>query len=336
MSLPTMPKAASQSGRNRLGTKFSEEALVAALTALGRKHKQVVLGIGDDAAVLRALPGSDWVWTTDALIEGAHFHKSWLSLAALGRRAALVNLSDLAAMGAWPVAALSSLTFPKKTSAKDILAVSRGIAEALKPYGAVLVGGNVSQGPGWSVSLSLLGTAQKFKTRSSAWPSDGLYVSGPLGGATLGLHALLKKRKMPFVARWQTPTPRLALGQKLAHTPSAHAMMDLSDGLSKDLSRLMAASHARAEVWLDAIPQPKGFASACAKLKLKPQDVLLAGGEDYELLVAMAPQFAEQNFAKTLFRIGTVFKQQKGKSAVTVLDTQGKPVKAAKGWDHLR
>jgi len=302
-----------------------------------RRSKDVLLGIGDDAAVLKASPNKKWVVTTDALIEDVHFKQQWLSPAELGRRAALVNLSDIAAMGAQPVAGFSALTIPAHVSVKDIKAFSQALASEFKRHGAILAGGNLSRGPVWSITITLIGKASRVIYRSGAKPGDGLYVSGPLGAASIGLAALERGvRSGPFVKAWRAPASRMALGLKLAKMTGTHAMMDISDGLWLDLERLMRASGMQAELELKQIPRPSKFAAACEQFSLDGETLALTGGEDYELLIAMSGKSAKAAEKLGLIRIGTVITKCKNQPLVTVHDERGLPVKIKRhGYEHF-
>lgn len=302
------------------------------------RSKDVVFGIGDDAAVLKSTPGEKWVVTTDALVEGIHFQHQWLSPAELGRRAALVNLSDIAAMGAQPVAGFSALTIPTHVKAKDIKVFSEALAGELKRHGAILAGGNLCRGPVWSITITLIGKARRVLYRSGAKPGDGLYVSGPLGAASLGLAALERGvRSGPFVKAWRVPESRVALGLKLTKMPAAHAMMDISDGLWLDLERLMTASNTQAEIQMAQVPHPVKFPAACQHFGLDAQSLTLVGGEDYELLVALSDKSAKTAQKLGLIRIGTIMHKRKDQPLVTVHDEQGKQVKLKlHGYDHFK
>lgn len=257
---------------------------------LGAVRADVVLGIGDDAALLRPRPGSELVQTTDALVEGVHFlpHSAPRSL---GHRALAVNLSDIAAMGASPAWALLSLTMPE-INAAWLHEFATGFGNLARTHEVALVGGNLSRGP-LTITVQLSGqvAAGTALRRSGAQAGDELWVSGTLGDAALG-------RQLPtggaqdahqawLRARSEFPTPRVALGEALRGIASA--CIDLSDGLLADLPRLAQASGCGAELHVERLPL-SAAAQACGGDSAWQQ--ALAGGEDYELCFAAPPERA--------------------------------------------
>lgn len=299
---------------------MTEQALIDRLLAASPPlPAPVQVGPGDDAAVLR-LGGDAIVVTTDAQVEGVHFERPWLSPAELGARAILVAVSDLAAMGAAPVAAFVSLLgrpedFPE--------AFARGLGEACAHAGVALAGGNVSApGPagGLVVDVTIVGRLDgpaAALLRSGGRPGDTLYVSGPLGLARAGCRLLSAGRPDDdpvAVAAWRRPPLRLDLGAALRRTGRVHACMDLSDGLAADLPRLCAASGVGAEVRAQAVPGP-------------PDDRLV-GGEDYELLVAAPPGAGVE--AMGLVPIGRLAEG----AGVRWVDAGGRDLGALRGFDH--
>lgn len=241
----------------------------------------VVVGPGDDAAVVKAA-GPLFLFTTDALVEGVHFRRGWMTPRQIGRKAYLVNASDIAAMGGRPRFCVASTGAPADLSAHALCAVHEGVAAAAQETGAVLVGGNLARADALFVSVALLGEAARPVTRSGARPGDLLFVTGTVGEAALGLRALIRNARArgPAVARFREPAPRLQAAGVLARAGVVSAMIDVSDGLLQDLRHLCEASGVGAEIEIDRVPRPR---SGCA-LSLQ---ALLAGGEDYELLCAV-------------------------------------------------
>ncbi len=248
---------------------------------------RIELGIGDDAAIL-ADPTSRLVWTIDAQVEDVHFRRGWLSFFDLGFRATMAAASDLAAMGAEPLATLSSLTLDPSVSEDDLEALALGQREAAARVGAPVVGGNLAAGSALTVTTTLLGKVSSILTRGGAAPGDLLLAAGPLGLAAAGLRALMADRGdealAPAVAAWRRPAARVGEGRLLAGR--ATAAIDVSDGLSLDLSRLASASFVRAVLSEEALLSHSGepLATAARALGLEALSLLLAGGEDYALL----------------------------------------------------
>ena len=264
---------------------YNEQAVIERyFRHLGAVRTDVVLGIGDDAALLRAQPGHELVQTTDALVEGIHFLPG-SPPRSLGHRALAVNLSDLAAMGATPAWALLSLTMPQ-IDESWLGEFSLGFGLLARTHAVALVGGNLSRGP-LSVTVQLTGQvlAGTALRRSGAKAGDELWVSGTLGDACVG--RLTPAEAEPGAhAQWlrersEYPTPRVALGEALRG--HASACIDLSDGLLADAPRLAAASGCGA--WLDVGQLPISPALRALEGE-RAWERALAGGEDYELLVA--------------------------------------------------
>ena len=257
----------------------------------GGQVPRLILGPGDDAAAFAWPDGGTLLLTTDAAEEGVHFDRRLHPSRAIGRRAVAAAVSDIAAMGGRPAGTLISLVTPpsEETTAARI---AEAAAERAAELGAPLVGGNIAAGERIGLHVAVAGTAAPgapLLRRRGAKPGDGLFVTGNLGGAALGL-ALLRWREgetaplapeeEALVARQLDPAPRLAAGAAFAG--AAHAGMDISDGLALDLHRLAAASGVGASVEEARVP--------LAGKGARGLEAALFGGEDYELLVAGPPQ----------------------------------------------
>lgn len=272
------------------GTEFSRIELIERVLSEDRvPMRGVKLGIGDDAAVVQA--SGRLVWTIDTQIEGVHFDRRWADLESLGYRSFQAALSDLAAMGARPLGALSNLALPTAFSDADLARLVRGQAEAARECRCPLIGGNLAKGQELSITTTGLGRGKKPILRSGALPGDELWLVGELGMAALGLRALATRVPKTAsirrcVERWQRPRALLAEGRRLVGR--ARAAIDVSDGLGGDAAHLAASSGVRivvVEALLRAALHPD-LVSAAKKLQLEPLAVALAGGEDYALLAA--------------------------------------------------
>jgi thiamine-monophosphate kinase len=261
------------------------------------------VGIGDDTAVLEISPRHYQFFTQDLLVEGVHFRRGstgdWRDL---GWKSLAVNLSDLAAMGGTPLGAVVGLALPKKTKIAEVEAFYRGLAEASRRYRCPIVGGDTNASPaGATVAIALLGESrQKPLLRSGAKAGDGLWVSGTLGEAALGWIAAQRKlggAALAFRRRHARPEPRLEWGERLAASGMVSAAMDLSDGLAGDLVHLSRASGVGFEVDVDLLPRSRAFLALSKKLKQEEEALLLAGGEDYELLFTVR-HGAEKRFGE--------------------------------------
>ncbi|HUK65624.1 MAG TPA: thiamine-phosphate kinase [Anaeromyxobacteraceae bacterium] len=299
-----------------------------------RAGEGVLLGIGDDAAVLRPPSGHELVMTVDAVVEGVHFDRRF-SPEDVGYKALAVNLSDLAAMGARPLWALCALATPAGEKASRLARVGEGLAACAREHAIALVGGNVTRARDLSLTVTAVGAVRKSRllTRAGGEPGDLLLVSGSLGDAAAGR---LAKAPPALARRQRRPEPRLALGEALA--PLAHAGLDLSDGLLQDLGHLCTAAGLGAVVRLALLPLSAAYRRATSKSP-RPFDAALAGGEDYELLFAVPPervgeaQTRARKVGVPLTAVGELTREH----TVRVLDAQGKkyPIRT-RGHDHLR
>ena len=254
------------------------------LPKVGVDDGSILVGLGDDAAVMRAERGS-LVVTTDALVCGIHYRAEWLSERQLGRKAFLVNASDIAAMGARPRWCLASLGVPGETDRDDLLDMMLGLHEAAAENGACIVGGNVARSRDRFISVTLIGIGgASAVSRSGARPGDRILVSGPLGGAAEAVRRMLERpgrpRRSLAVDAWREPPVRTELGRRLAQSRLASAMIDLSDGLMQDLGHLCVASDVGAELDVAAIPVHPGVRGT----RKEALATAVRGGEDYELL----------------------------------------------------
>jgi thiamine-monophosphate kinase len=289
----------------------------------------VKVGIGDDAAVLE----DGLVWTVDAQVEGTHFKAAWVSWEDVGWRSFMAAASDLAAMGAEPVAALSSLVLSAAVDDAALDALARGQAAAARAVGAPIVGGNLARGLESSITTTLLGRAASAVLRAGALPGDGVWLAGPVGLAAAGLAHLARGEQAGLEAclrAWRRPIARIADGRALVGV--AHAAIDVSDGLSHDAWQLAEASDVRLELDARAILASGGdaLALAAAALGRDPLELALHGGEDYALLAASPSPLPG------FMRIGTVEAADPSGSARLFLTTaHGTAPLAPRGFDHF-
>lgn len=258
--------------------------------------------LGDDCALV-PMPSESGVkiflaLSTDMTVEGVHFRRDWLTLEEVGWRSAASALSDLAAEGAGAIGLLASVAAPKETESDEIGAVMRGIGAAAEAVGAQVLGGDLSEGPVWAVSVTVVGQTATPITRSGARIGDGIWVTGALGAARVALEAWEAGEAPPPDARiaFVHPEPRIAAGQWLAGH-GARAMVDLSDGLASDAGHLAAASRVAIDVVLDHLPVAPSTIAPAARAGVRPQRYAAEGGEDYELLVALPGEFGASEVA---------------------------------------
>jgi thiamine-monophosphate kinase len=312
-----------------------EELLAAIRRVLSGAGPDVVVAVGDDAAVVR--PGSgELVLTTDALVEGSHFLRATTTARDLGAKAIAVNVSDIAAMAASPRWALCALTLTDEVDAAWTMELFGGMREACDAYACTLVGGNLAHGREVTIAVTVTGEVAPGRavTRSGARSGDLVVVTGELGSAAAG-HRIKRLRRrwdeadLDAIRRADRPVARVGEAQILARH-GVTSMIDVSDGLSLDLSRLCVASGVGARVQIDDLP---------AGPRALPEEVL-GGGEDYELVatlpssdaVAEARDEIDQAFGVPLTQIGVIVE---GDGPTTVdPDGRERPL-AAMGWDHF-
>jgi thiamine-monophosphate kinase len=324
-----------------------EDDVVAAIRAIvepAGAAKKLILGIGDDAALWQPSRSHRSAITTDALVEGVHFSRDLMSLYDAGWRAIAANASDLAAMGARPVLATVALGVPLEADEAAIVELYRGIAAAAATAGLTIAGGDLTRAPALTIAIAAVGEvrASNVKTRSGGRPGQVLAVTGALGAARAGLAvardpgALSGELGAAALAAFRRPQARCAEGQFLAASRNVEAMMDLSDGLSTDLARLCEASGCGA--LLSAVPVSESARAVASGRSEDPEQFALAGGEDFELLVAVRPRAFDYlagrfalRFGRPLHRLGAL---REGSGIAFVRDGREEPV-ARTGWDHF-
>jgi len=324
-----------------------EDAIIALLRPLAGPGG---LGFRDDCAVLTPRLGTDLVLKTDPIAEGVHFLPddtpediAWKALA--------VNVSDLAAKGARPLAYLMALSFPSAPTRSWLTRFAGGLAQAQAAFGCTLLGGDTDrrQGP-ITISVTVLGEVETgaMVRRATARPGDLLYVSGSIGDAALGLRlcrepgleqvwGIAAEQAAALIARYRRPLPRLALGPALrAH---ASASMDLSDGLVKDLGRMLRASEVSGLLQLPRVPLSEAV-SVVVRKEPAQLSQLAAAGDDYEILAAVPPVSAAA-FEREARAAGVSVTQighvgPAAKAPLTISDADGNDVQMQSGgWDHF-
>lgn len=264
---------------------LGEMALVEAITARLGSGASVLLGPGDDAAVVSAEDGRV-VATTDVLVEGRHFRRDWSSAHDIGSRAAAANLADVAAMGAVPTALLVGLAVPADREVDWVLELADGLSAEAATAGAAVAGGDVVRSDTVVVSVTALGSLQGRApvTRSGARPGDLVAVAGRLGWAAAGLAVLSRGFRSPrtLVEAHRRPAPPYAEGPRAAAL-GASAMVDVSDGLVADLGHVARASGVAVSLRSDAFHVPQEFQDTARALSADPLHWLLGGGDDHAL-----------------------------------------------------
>ncbi len=326
-----------------------EEAIIALLAPLAEGHPGA-FGLKDDCALLAPPPGAELVLKTDPVAEGVHFLATdppediaWKALA--------MNASDLAAKGAAPLGYLMALSFPHAPRADWMRRFAHGLRAAQTALGCHLMGGDTDRRPGpLTISITLIGTVPEGRMvlRGTALPGSRLFVSGTIGDAALGLAllreptqaaawALSQPEADALVRRYRRPEPRLALAPALRQY--ACAAMDISDGLVKDLDRMLRASGVAGHVRIGAVP----LSAPARRIVAQAPDWLqrlITAGDDFEVLAAVPPAKAD-GFAAMAAAAGVPVTEigaaQAGPPALTIEGPDGSPLPlpARKGWDHF-
>jgi thiamine-monophosphate kinase len=340
--------------RNRTVSELGERALIQRIAARLDAPSWVVIGVGDDAAVVKPERGALEVLTTDVQVEGVHFDRRFVPPEAIGHRALAVNLSDLAAMGAKPRAGLLSLVLPEALEVAVVDGILDGLLALARTHGIAVVGGNISRSPGpLLVDVTATGTVRprRVLTRSGARPGDSVFVTGTVGDAFVGLQSLQTaqpsaarpegERQEALMApqeRYLRPEPRVRAGMLLGRNRAASACMDLSDGLADGVRQIAEASGVGISLDAAALPITPCVRRWHEEQGRDPVAAALGGGDDYELLFTVRPAHRGrlQNVRRNLgnlpiTKIGVVTKSRR--LLVRTSDVEGE---LPEGFDHFR
>lgn len=308
----------------------------------------VVLGIGDDAAILTPVPGYEAVISTDMLVEHVHFIFSSANAYYLGRKSIAVNLSDMAAMGATPREVFISLAKPEHVDVSDLQEIYRGMRDMAHAHNVNILGGDTtSSRHDLVVNVTVCGIAApgEILTRAGAGPGDIILTTDYLGDARGGLKVLLDNKVIRddieeyLRLKHINPEPKVAEGRFFAQSGLVTAMLDLSDGLSSDVRHLAKYCGCGAVIWEDVLPLSPQLQTFAVREGLNPAELALSGGDDYTLLLTCKPENRDRlmlefaaKFGRPLYAIGEMsttkgFYLRSG-SKVIGLD--------ATGWDHFR
>jgi thiamine-monophosphate kinase len=285
------------------------------------QNSRVVLGIGDDTAVLDTPEGYSILFCSDLLAEDSHFIRGLHPADSVGYKAVAVNVSDIGAMGGVPMHFVISLAAPGDLDLEWVDGFYSGVARACREFKVTLVGGDSSTAKSIFVDVAMIGRVKTGSAvrRSGAKIGDRIYVSGTLGGSTRGLD-LLRSGTVddPAVKRHLYPQPRHEIGASLV--TKAHSMIDVSDGLSTDLGHILDESKVSARIYRDKIPAAPGASNV----------EVLHGGEEYELILTAATNLDEL----PLTHIGEIIPSS-GNHRIFLVDGATESVLAPKGWQHF-
>jgi thiamine-monophosphate kinase len=285
------------------------------------QNSGVVLGIGDDTAVLDFPEGHSVLFCSDLLAEDSHFIRGLHPADSVGYKAVAVNVSDIGAMGGVPMHFVISFAAPGDLDLGWVDGFYSGVARACREFKVTLVGGDSSTAKSIFVDVAMIGRVKIgcAVRRSGAKPGDKVYVTGALGGSARGLQLLRRGvHDDPAVQRHLYPQPRHEIGA--AVVSKAHSMIDVSDGLSTDLGHILEESKVSARIYKDKIPASRGAS----------ESEVLNGGEEYELIITAAGDFDDL----PLTRIGEIIPSS-GNHRIFLVDGASESVLAPKGWQHF-
>jgi thiamine-monophosphate kinase len=263
----------------------------------------VTLGIGDDTASFLPHAGYEVLVTCDCMVEGRHYLPQHITPLELGRRAMVINISDIGAVGGKPLYALVSLGLRADTPVLDVEAMYRGFVAELNPFGASIIGGNLTKsGDSPFIDITLIGEVEYGKTvrRSTAKVGDAILVTGYPGQSAAGLQLLLHVQRMeglrdhPLVRAYNTPSHRAREGRAIAKSGCVTAMIDTSDGFLGDLGHICKESAVGAELIQEKLPISEDLRQAAQKLGQDPYDLVLKDSDDYELIITCSPDHVDQ------------------------------------------
>lgn len=313
----------------------------------GLADDRVVVGIGDDAALLRTGGDKLLIVTTDLLVEGTHFRRDIIDPYSLGWKSVAVNISDIAAMGGVPTWAFVSIALPDM-DVSFVESLYEGMNAVSSKFGSRIIGGDTNRVDGNIViNVTQLGEVEEARAalRKTAKPGDRILVTGTLGDSLAGFKLLDKlglksaQRDHPqVVERHIKPMPRIPEARAAVGTGAVHAMMDISDGLAIDLGKMCQASGIGAKVYADSLPISDALCAAADALGVDPVSLAASGGEDYELLIAAAPSDAKALARAIEDAAGTIVSDigefTDGACAV-LTQPNGKETPLVPGWKHF-
>jgi thiamine-monophosphate kinase len=293
------------------------------------KDKDILIGIGDDAAVINQYKGLQ-VLTTDCLVEGDHFRREWFSPEQIGMKAIEINVSDVAAMGGIPRFALVSLAIPKDLDVGLIEGMYKGMWKICEKYDIEIIGGNMTHCDCIVLSITLIGIVEKdrLSLRNEAKPGDKIYVSGPIGNGRAGLRLFLKGIQGFEKVKTLYLEPKANLDLALKISPYVNAMIDISDGLAPEIGHICKNSKCGALIYKEKIPISDNVRDVARHLLEDEYDYALYGGEDFQLLYTVP----KQNLSKVDgFLIGEITEGDE----IVLSDNYEKRKLKLSGYDHF-
>jgi thiamine-monophosphate kinase len=327
---------------------YSETELIARIASIvGRADSSgVIVGIGDDTAVVSGSGNNHLLYTCDMQVEGIHFDRAIITPYQLGRKALAVNLSDIASMGAEPQYALVSIAMPSAYLLADLEELFHGMKSMGDAFNTAIIGGNLSNTKNALViDVFLTGQANgPVFTRSGARVHDDIYVTGSLGGSAAGCQLLgalgntAREQYPGLIAKHLEPMPRFAISRQLREAHVVTAMTDISDGLSTDLSHMCDASNVGAKLQAGSIPMHSELSSFTRETGVDPLTIALNSGEEFELLFT-ATSGSEAVIAAIADRSGTAITNigriGPKESGMALVEGEVSYPISPRGWSHF-
>ena len=279
-----------------MGTRWSELDVIRQISKSAAMHYPgLVLGIGDDCAIIDTDPDEQLIVTTDMLVEDSHFSRIWHPPYELGRKSVAVNISDIAAMGGIPKYIFISICLPESIERGWLQGWLGGVESIVREYDCCLAGGDTVRGKNVTINVSVIGTVRRDKAilRNSADIGQSIFVSGQLGSAAAGLLLFQQSNRVklnkqpftePFKKRHLDPDPDVRCGALLSESGLVTSMQDISDGIATDLSHICTASGIRAVIEESQLPFHPDLPRVADALGSNLTDLLVSGGEDYHLV----------------------------------------------------
>jgi len=316
----------------------------------GVRNARVSQGIGDDAASVLPRAGYEILVTCDSLVEGRHYLPDHTNAFDTGRRAMTVNISDIGAMGGWPVFALVSLGLKPETRVEDIESMYHGFIKELNPFEASIIGGNLTKVDDADfIDITLIGEVKQGKLvrRSGAEEGDAILVTGNPGQAAAGLQLLLRSKKPgqmnnhPLVRAYNTPSHRAREGYAAAQSGAVHAMIDTSDGFLADLGHICEKSGKGAVLEREELPLSQELRLAAEQMKKDPYQLMLEDSDDYDLIITCPQEEVTKVFSAIaavsdvpVTEVGRISRIEEG---IQLQFPDGSLHRIAlKGWDHFK
>ncbi len=294
-----------------------------------KTKRPVIVGIGDDSAVLNSSGNRLQLVTTDMLVENIHFRLSTATPFQIGWKGLAANISDIAAMGGEPTYAFISIGLPKDTRVDFVDDIYSGMHEIADKYSVDVVGGDTVSSPQVIINIALLGEVEpeNYKLRSGAKKGDYIFITGDVGGSSAGLEILERQLPIKGTDKHLMPIPRVVEGRLLSQSGCVNAMIDISDGVSSEINHICEQSGTGAKIFLKDIPLSENTHEVARVIGKSPYDFALYGGEDYELLFTCRPDSASsvkelilKNCSTPLTCIGYITDNSE---AVTIEDENG-------------